>query len=306
MFFRRRSEKGGSMKKEIFKGSGVAIVTPFNDKGIDYDAFTKLVEFNIENKTDAIIVCGTTGEASTMDDKEHREIVEYCVKVVAGRVPVIAGAGSNDTAYAVSLSKHAQDVGVDAILSVSPYYNKTTQRGLIEHFKAIAQSIDIPVILYNIASRTGLNINPETFYELSKIENIVAVKEASGSISQVADIRAHCGDNLHIYSGDDDQTVAMLALGGKGVISVLANIMPKAVHEMCALFFEGKVEESANMQISLLDLIRALFIETNPIPVKTALNLMAMNAGLLRLPLCEMSEGNLNILKKAMKNHKLI
>jgi len=293
-----------NMRKPIFTGSGVAIVTPFTDEGVDFEKLEELIEFQIKEGTDAIIACGTTGEASTMPDDEHISVIEFTVKKVNGRVPVIAGTGSNDTRHAIELSKRAEDVGADAILSVTPYYNKTTQRGLYEHFKAIAQSISIPVVLYNVPSRTNLNINPETLAELSQIDNIVAVKECN--LSQVGDIINLCGDRITVYSGEDSNVLPLLALGGKGVISVMANIIPKDTHDLVAKFLEGDLEGSRKIQLKTLNLIKALFIEVNPIPIKAAMNLMGMNVGKCRMPLVDMSEKNLNILKNAMKEYGLI
>lgn len=294
------------MKKEIFRGAGVAIVTPLNENGIDFDELAKLIDYNIENGTNAIIITGTTGESATLTDEEHKAAIKFTVEHVNKRIPVIAGTGSNDTDYAVQLSIYAQEVGADALLLVTPYYNKTSQKGLIEHFTYIADRVNIPIILYNVPSRTGVNIQPETYLELSKHPRIVATKEASGDFSAVIKIRALCKDNLHVYSGNDDQIVPMLSLGCKGVISVLSNIMPKETSDICKLFFEGKVEESSKLQIELLDLINALFIEVNPIPIKTAMNLVGYKVGELRRPLTTMTDKNLEVLKQALKNHNLI
>ena len=288
------------MRKELFTGSCVAIVTPMNENGVDFDAFGKLLEFHIANKTDAVVVCGTTGEASTMPDAEHLSCIEYAVKKVNHRIPVIAGTGSNDTPHAVYLSQSAESLGVDGLLLVTPYYNKTTQKGLIKHFNTIAESVSIPCILYNVPGRTGMNIAPETVLELSKTPNIVGIKEASGNISLTAKIAAICPKDFAIYSGNDDMILPILSLGGKGVISVLANVLPKETHDMVALYLEGKTLESTGLQLKYLDLVNSLFIEVNPIPVKTALNLMGMNAGILRMPLCEMEDKNLAILKDSM------
>lgn len=288
-----------------FTGSGVAIVTPFDENKTNYDALGELIEMQIANDTDAIIICGTTGEASTMPDQEHLSAIEYAVNKTAKRVPVIAGTGSNDTAHAVELSKKAAELGADGILTVTPYYNKTTQKGLVSHFGTIANSVDIPVILYNVPSRTGMNISVPALKELSKIENIVAIKEASGNISYTAEVAASVPD-IYIYSGNDDIIVPIMSLGGKGVISVLANVAPKQTHDMCSLYLGGEVEKSAALQLELLDLINALFIEVNPVPVKTALKLMGYNVGNLRAPLCDMEEKNLETLKKAMQKHGLI
>ncbi|MBR2472191.1 MAG: 4-hydroxy-tetrahydrodipicolinate synthase [Clostridia bacterium] len=294
------------MKKAPFTGSAVAIVTPLNENGIDYEAYDRLIEFQIANSTDAIVVAGTTGEASTLTDDEHVEIIRYTVEKVAGRVPVIAGTGSNDTAYAIELSKAAEKAGADALLLVTPYYNKTSQRGLYQHFKLNAEAVNIPVILYNVPGRTGMNISVDTCKKLSEVENIVAIKEASGDIGLAAKIAAACGDNLYLYSGNDDMITPMLSLGGKGVISVLANVCPKETHDICASYFEGDVKKSAALQLEYLDLVDALFCEVNPIPVKTALNMMGFEVGELRLPLYEMADNNKETLRKALVNHGCI
>lgn len=294
------------MKKEIFTGAAVAIITPFNDEGINYEELKKLIDFNIENGTDAIVIAGTTGESATMSDEEHKAVIKFTVDYVNKRVPVIAGTGSNDTLYAVGLSQYAEEVGVDGLLIVTPYYNKTTQSGLVKHYNYIADRVNIPIILYNVPSRTGVNIAPKTCAELAKHKNIVAVKEASGNLSQIAEIKALCGDELAIYSGNDDQIVPVLSLGGKGVISVLSNVAPKEAHNICRLFFDGKVEESTKLQLEYLNLINALFIEVNPIPVKTALGLMGYNVGPLRMPLFPMEECNLEVLKNELKAKNLI
>lgn len=287
----------------LFTGSGVAIVTPFNDEGVDFKKLEELIEWHIQEKTDAIIICGTTGEASTMSEQERKETIKFTVDVVKGRIPVIAGTGSNNTKAAVEMSRWAESIGVDGLLVITPYYNKTTQRGAIEHFKTIASAVTKPIIIYNVPSRTGFNILPETLYELSKIDNIVAVKEASGNISQVAEIAQLCGDKLDIYSGNDDQIIPIMSLGGKGVISVVANILPKDTHDMCEKFLNGDFKGALELQLNMIQLIKALFIETNPIPVKTAMNLMGMNVGFLRLPLVDMSPKNLEVLKKEMINY---
>jgi 4-hydroxy-tetrahydrodipicolinate synthase len=289
------------MKKPVFIGAGVAIVTPFTEDGINFNKLEELIEFQIKEGIDSIIICGTTGEASTMPDKEHKSAIDFAVKQVKGRVPVIAGTGSNDTRHAIELSKYAEDVGADAILTVTPYYNKTTQKGLYEHFKIIADSIKIPVILYNVPSRTNLNINPVTLKALSEIENIVAVKECN--LSQVGEIVHTCGDNLIVYSGEDGQIVPLLSLGGKGVISVMANIIPKDTHEIVSRFLSGDIVGSRKIQLELLELIKALFIEVNPIPIKAAMNLMGMGVGKCRMPLVEMEEKNLEFLNNAMKQY---
>lgn len=293
------------MKTLPFTGSGVAIVTPFDGNKTDYDALGELIEWHIASGTDAIIICGTTGEASTMPDSEHLAAIEYTVKKAAGRITVVAGTGSNDTAHAVELSKKAEELGADALLQVTPYYNKTTQKGLIAHFTAIANAVNIPIILYNIPSRTGVAIAIDTLKELAKLDNIVAVKEASGNISYTAKLAAEVPE-LYIYSGNDDMILPVLSLGGKGVISVLANIMPKETHEMCRAYFDGDAAKATKMQIEYLDLINDLFIEVNPIPVKTALNMMGKKAGNLRLPLIDMDEKNKEKLAASMKKHGLL
>ena len=293
------------MKKLPFTGSGVAIVTPFDGNKTNYDALGELIEWNIAEGTDAIIICGTTGEASTMPDAEHLAAIEYTVKKVAGRIPVIAGTGSNETAHAVELSKKAEELGADGLLQVTPYYNKTTQRGLVAHFSAIANAVNIPIILYNVPGRTGMSFSIDTLKELAKIDNIVAIKEASGNISYTAQVAAEVPE-LYIYSGNDDMIVPVMSLGGKGVISVLANVMPKETHDMCQAYLDGDCAKATKMQLEYLDLVNKLFIEVNPIPVKTALNLMGKNVGNLRLPLVEMEGKNLEALKDAMKKCNLI
>ena len=295
------------MKKTIFTGAGVAIVTPMNEDGsINFDKLGELIDFNIENGTDAIVICGTTGESATMTDEEHIACIKYAVERTNHRVPVIAGTGSNHTEYAVNLSKKAEELGADALLCVTPYYNKTSQAGLIAHFTAIANAVNIPIILYNVPSRTGVNILPETLVKLAEIDNITAVKEASGNISQVAKIAALCGDKIDIYSGNDDQIVPIMSLGGKGVISVLSNCMPKETHEITALCLENKYDEARKLQLELLDFINALFSDVNPIPVKEALNLMGFNAGECRLPLVKMSDEKIEKLKATMNKLGLI
>lgn len=295
------------MTKPVFTGSGVALITPFKDDfSVNFDVLGELVEFQIANGTDAIIACGTTGEAATMDDKEHLSVIEYVVKKVNGRIPVIAGTGSNDTRHGVELCKEAAALGADALLTVTPYYNKTSQRGLIEHFNVMADAADIPMIVYNVPSRTGLNVLPETMAELAKHKNIVGIKEAGGNLSQIAKLASLVGDEITIYSGNDDQNVPILSLGGKGTISVLANVAPKKSHDMIASFLEGDTETAKRLQLESIALINALFIETNPIPVKKACELMGMNPGPLRLPLYEISEKNLEILKKEMTNYGLL
>ena len=295
------------MKNTVFTGAGVAIITPMNTDGsINWDEFGRIIDFQIENGTDAIIVCGTTGESATMTDDEHVEAIRYCVNRVNKRVPVIAGTGSNDTKYAVALSKHAEELGADALLVVTPYYNKTSQRGLVAHFTAIADSVNIPIILYNVPSRTGTNIALDTYITLSKHKNIVAAKEASGNLSTIAQIIEACGDDLDVYSGNDDQIVPIMALGGKGVISVLSNVLPKETHEMTKLCLDNKVLDAAKMQIKYLDLANNLFIDVNPIPVKEAMNIMGFNAGECRLPLLKMEQSKIDKLTASMKNVGLI
>ena len=295
------------MKKTIFTGAGVAIVTPMNpDESINFDRLGQIIDNQIENGTDAIVICGTTGESATMTDQEHVNCIEYAVKRVNGRVPVVAGAGSNHTSYAVWMSKEAKRVGADALLHVTPYYNKTSQTGLIRHFNAVADATDLPIILYNVPSRTGVNITPATYRELAKHPNIVAAKEASGNISQIAQIAQACGDELDLYSGNDDQIVPLLSLGAKGVISVLSNIMPRETHDICRLFFEGKIAESRALQLKLLPLINALFSDVNPIPVKEAMNMMGWECGECRLPLVSMQPQAKEHLRVLMQEQGLV
>ena len=295
-----------TQKTTIFTGAAVAIVTPFKNNQVDYESLAALIERQIENSTDAIVICGTTGESSTLTDEEHKECIRFCVEKTAGRVPVIAGTGSNDTDYAISLSKYACEVGVDGLLLVTPYYNKATPKGLINHFTAIADATDKPIILYNVPSRTGVNISLPVYKELAKHDRIVAAKEASGNISAVAALAEACGNSLDIYSGNDDQIVPILSLGGKGVISVLSNVVPKDTHDIVALWNEGKTKESLALQLKYLDLINALFCEVNPVPVKTAMGLMGLCADEMRLPLCEMEENNKERLATALRNHGII
>lgn len=286
--------------KKLFEGSGVALVTPFKDGKVNYEKLGKLIEWHIANKTDSIIVCGTTGESATMTDEERKTTIKFVVDKVNKRIPVIAGSGSNNTAYSIELSKYCQAVGVDGLLIVTPYYNKSTQDGMIKHYTTIANSVDLPIILYNVPGRTGVNIKPSTVEKLSKIENIVAIKEASGDISQVAEIARLCGEDFTIYSGNDDQIVPILSLGGSGVISVLANVLPKETHDIVEKYLTGDVVESRKLQLGVNELVSSLFIEVNPIPVKAAMNLMGMEAGELRLPLTNISEQNLEILRNNM------
>ncbi|MBQ9915164.1 MAG: 4-hydroxy-tetrahydrodipicolinate synthase [Clostridia bacterium] len=293
-------------KKTIFTGSGVALVTPFTEDGINFDALGKLIDFQIDNKTDAIIICGTTGEASTMPDREHLAAIEFAVSHTKGRVPVIAGAGSNDTVHGAALCREAEKLGIDGLLLVTPYYNKTSQRGLIQHYNLMANAASsTPIILYNVPGRTGLNIEVSTVKELSKNEQFVGIKDATGNISYTAQLAATCPD-MDIYSGNDDMILPIMSLGGKGVISVLANVMPKETHDMCQLFLDGDTKGALKLQLDTLDLVKALFCEVNPIPVKTALNLMGMEAGPLRLPLYEMADSTLAMLKKSLQAHNLI
>lgn len=287
----------------VFKGAGVAIVTPFHEDGtVNYEKFAEQVEYQIANGTDAIIVCGTTGEASTLTHEEHLDVIRYCVKQVAGRIPVIGGTGSNCTETAIYLSQEAEKAGVDGILVVTPYYNKATQKGLFNHFKAIADSVSVPMILYNVPGRTGCNIAPDTVVKLCKeVKNIVGVKEASGNISQVAKLMSMADGCVDLYSGNDDQVVPLLALGGIGVISVLSNVAPQQTHDMCAKFFEGDIAGSAKIQLDAIPLVDALFCEVNPIPVKKAVNLQGRGAGPLRMPLSEMEQEHAKTLEKAMQ-----
>ncbi len=287
----------------IFKGSGVAIITPFTDKGIDFEKLGELLDWHVANYTDAIIICGTTGEASTMSDDEKKAAYKFTVEKIAGRIPVIAGTGSNDTHHSIGLSKYAESVGCNGVLCVTPYYNKTTQKGLIAHYTAIADSINIPVIIYNVPGRTGLNVNADTLKILSKHRNIAGVKEASGNISQVVEIGMFCDESFCMYSGNDDQVVPLLSVGGIGVISVVANIAPKVMHDMVVSFLEGDAKRAMELQLSIKPLNDALFCEVNPIPIKTAMNLLGHNVGILRLPLVDMTEKNLEYLKKALLNY---
>lgn len=294
------------MKKIIFKGCGTAIITPFTENGINFEEFEKLLENQIANKVDSIIVCGTTGESSTMTSEEKKEVMKFAIKVANKRVPIILGTGSNCTKSAIEMTKFAEEIGADGVLVVTPYYNKTTQAGLIAHYKAIAEATKLPIILYNVPGRTGVNIKPETCYELSKIDNIVAIKEASGDLSQVAEIAKLCGDDLQIYSGNDDQIIPILSVGGIGVISVLSNLVPEYVHNMCYEFFEGKIESSKEKQLKSLDLVSALFCEVNPIPVKEAMNILGYNCYEPRLPLIKLSENGKDKLTRAMKEFGII
>lgn len=290
------------MKKILFTGCGTAIATPFINDEVNFNELEKLLEEQIKGNIDAIIVCGTTGESSTMSDEEKKQVIKFTVDIVNKRVPVIAGTGCNNTSSAIQLSKYAKSVGADGLLVVTPYYNKTTQAGLIAHYNAIANQVDIPIIVYNIPSRTGININPETCFELSKIPNIVGIKEASGNITQIAKISALCKDNLAIYSGNDDQVIPILSLGGLGVISVLSNIEPKFMHNMVTNYLNGNIKEALDAQLKSLNLIEALFCEVNPIPIKEALNMKGYNYGIPRLPLIELSTSGKEKLKNAIDN----
>ena len=290
----------------IFKGSMAALVTPFRNGKIDEKALKELIEFHIKNGTTALVPCGTTGESPTLTYEEHDRVIELTVQFAKGRIPVIAGTGSNSTEEAIMLTKHAEKVGADASLQVSPYYNRPTQKGLYLHFKAIAESVKIPIILYNIASRTGVNIEPETFVKLAGTKNIIGVKEASGSLDQMSRIRQLCPKDFLLISGDDSLTLPLMAIGGVGVISVVANIIPKDVADMCAAFEKGDIKKAEALHYKMLALTKSMFIETNPIPVKTAMGLMKMIDPEIRLPLCEMSPENKEKLVKALKDYKLI
>lgn len=294
------------MKKILFEGCATAIATPFTESGVNYEEFGRLIDFQIEEGIDALVVCGTTGESATMTDDERKETFSFAVKKVAGRVPVIIGTGSNCTRTAIELTKYAESIGADGALVVTPYYNKATQGGLIEHYKAIASSTNLPIIVYSVPSRTGLNVLPSTCLELSKIPNIVAIKEASGNLSQVAEIAALCGDNLTIYSGNDDQILPVLSVGGKGVISVLSNVAPKKASKMVHDYLSGNFEAAKKAQLEAIGLINALFCEVNPIPVKAALNMLGYNFGTPRLPLTPLSEKNMAILRQELQNYGLL
>lgn len=291
----------------IFTGAGVAIITPFHEDGsVNYECLAKILEDQIANSTDAIVICGTTGESATLSPKEHLDVIKYTVDVVNHRIPVIAGTGSNETAVAVELSNDAEKVGVDGLLIVTPYYNKASQRGLVKHYSYIADRVSTPIIIYNVPSRTGVNVLPETYAELSEHKNIIGAKEASGNLSQIAQTIALCGDKLDVYSGNDDQIVPIMSLGGKGVISVLSNICPKIAHDIPSLYLEGKCKESAELQLKYLELCNAMFMDVNPIPVKVAMNLMGMDVGPLRLPLCEMDDAKTEKLSLILKKYGLV
>lgn len=290
----------------IFTGSCVALSTPFTEDGINYSTFEKLIEFQISEGTDALLVCGTTGEPPTMTLEERDEAIEFVVSKAAGRVPVLAGTGGNSTRDVITSSKRAEELGADGLLIVTPYYNKTTQAGLIAHYTAISESVGLPIVIYNVPGRTGLNMTPDTLYKLSKLENIVGMKEASGDIAQVVEMARLCDGSIDLYSGNDDMIVPLMSVGGKGVISVVANIAPRDTHDMVYSFLEGDIERSYKLQFKLKPLIDALFLEVNPIPVKAALNLMGFDMGKPRLPLVEMSKTNLAILKQRMKECDLL
>jgi 4-hydroxy-tetrahydrodipicolinate synthase len=295
------------MKNTIFTGAAIAIITPMNEDGsINFSVLGEMIDDQIANGTDAIVICGTTGEASTMSDEEHLECIRFAVEKTAKRVPVIAGTGSNDTSYAIKLSKEAEELGADGLLLVTPYYNKTTQKGLIAHFTAIADAVNIPIILYNIPGRTGMNMEVSTIKELANHKNIVAVKEASGNISYAAKLIAECGDDIDVYSGNDDMIVPLMSLGAKGVISVLSHVIPKQTHDMVQYCLDNNYAEATKLQIDYLDLINNLFIEVNPIPVKEAMNMMGVNVGKCRLPLVDMTEEHKAALRASLEKHNLI
>ena len=291
------------MKKTLFTGSGVALVTPMKDNKVDFDKLGELLDFHIANSTDAIILCGTTGEAPTLPDDEHLRIFDYAMDRVGGKIPLIGGTGSNFTDHAIEFSKYAQKSGLDGVLCVTPYYNKTSQQGLVKHYNAIANAIDIPVILYNVPSRTGVGLSLGALDELSKTENIIAIKEATGNVAFAAKIAANI--DMQIYSGNDDMIVPILSIGGIGVISVVANIAPKQTHDMCQLYFDGKVKEAAKMQLDMMDLVEKLFIDVNPIPVKNAMNMMGFDVGELKLPLVDLSEENAAKVRKSLIDYGL-
>jgi len=290
----------------IFKGAGTALVTPFENGEVNFKKYGELIDMQIENGIDAIITCGTTGEGSALSDVEHKQVMEYCVKKVAGRVPVIAGTGSNDTEYGLQLSQAACKIGVDGLMMVTPYYNKTTQRGLINHYTYIADRVDRPIILYNVPSRTGMSINIDTAVELSKHRNIVAMKDATGDIGYTADLLSRVDEDFNVYSGNDNMILPVLSLGGAGVISVISNIMPRETHELVDEFLKGNIQGAKKIQLEMMSLINSLFIEVNPIPVKTALNLMGFDVGGVRKPLYDMEEENIEILREELKKRWLV
>lgn len=286
----------------LFRGSAVALVTPFNEDGsVNFEELERLIEFQIENKTDALVICGTTGEASTMTDEEQVETIKFSVEKANGRLPVIAGAGSNDTRHGINLAKMCEDVGADGLLEVTPYYNKTSQRGLYEHYKVIAEAVNIPIILYDVPGRTSMSIAPQTVKELAEIDNIVGLKDASGNLSYAAEVRNLVGEDFDVYSGNDDVVVPLMSIGGAGVISVLANIYPRLVHDMCQNFFDGNIKEAGRIQVNNKKLIDALFVEPNPIPIKAAMNMMGYNVGGLRLPLYEAADSTKELLKGLLR-----
>lgn len=292
-------------RKILFTGAATALVTPFSEDGVDFLALGNIIDYQIDNGIDALVICGTTGEAATMPDKEHLSVIDYSIKRANGRVPIIAGTGSNDTAHCVELSQEAQNLGADGLLITTPYYNKATQKGLMMHYDKVLEKTNLPIILYNVPGRTGMSYAIPTLKELAKDERIVGIKEASGNIEYATEVAANCPE-LTMYSGNDDMVVPILSLGGKGVISVLSNVAPKETHEMCQKWFDGDIEGSRKMQFDYLELIHSLFCEVNPIPVKTAMNMMGFNAGMLRLPLCEMASANYERLERAMKACGLI
>lgn len=290
----------------IFTGTGTALITPFNENGVDFESLKNLLDFQIKNKTDAILVCGTTGEPATMTEAEKKSVIEFSIKYINHRVPIIVGTGSNDTAHAIEMSKYAESVGADALLVVTPYYNKASQNGLYMHFKAIAESVHTPIIMYNVPSRTGVNMLPKTVARLAELENIVAIKEASGNVIQVSEIIKLAGDKIDVYSGDDSLTLPIIAVGGKGVISVASNIIPLEMHDFTEACLNGDMKKAKEMHIKYLDLMQGLFMDVNPIPVKMAANMMGMNAGVLRLPLCEMESEKTEKLRELLKSYSLI
>jgi 4-hydroxy-tetrahydrodipicolinate synthase len=290
----------------IFEGSGVAIITPFTETGVNYEKLKELLNWHVKEGTDAIVICGTTGEATTMTEEEKKETIKFTVDIINKRIPVIAGTGSNNTLSAIEMSKYAEHVGVDGLLVITPYYNKTNSNGLFKHFEAINNAVNTPIILYNVPGRTGLNLTPNDLVNISKLSNVVAIKEASGNISQVAQMKALCKDSIDIYSGNDDQIVPIMSLGGKGVISVLANIIPNTVHEITKAYLDGNVKKSLDLQLENLEISNTLFIETSPIPVKVALNMMGKEVGPVRLPLYNMDSNNEEKLRTALKKYKLI
>ena len=295
------------MKKTVFTGAAVALVTPMRQDGsVDYKNLSRLVDDQIQRGTDAIVACGTTGESATLNHQEHLAVIRETVRAAAGRVPVIAGTGSNDTAYAVELSQEAEKLGADALLMVTPYYNKTSQEGLVQHYNYVADRVNTPIILYNVPSRTGTNIQTETYKRLAEHKNIVAVKEASGDISKITELVRECGDALDLYSGNDDQILPLLALGGKGVISVLSNVAPQETHDICQAYFDGDPKKSLELQLRYLELVHALFCDVNPIPVKEAMNILGYNVGPCRLPLYQTSEKNRAFIQKALENAGLL